>query len=194
MEDEIEAFAERLGKLELMNERLIAAMPMLIDGFALPFLASITLDGSSDFIDGKRSDTITKERTSKCVVTVKVSMEYKDKKAIKGEDGKAVVAHEYTVVTTITVEEVCSGADGSKFKRVSSTHKSKATYPLGKTDKPKTGESTLFNGTEVDTLDYPHGTKVKVTKTKDPKDESKNKVKVDITYPNGQTDSVTVPS
>ncbi|MCP4640879.1 MAG: hypothetical protein GY851_10615, partial [bacterium] len=133
-----------------------------------------------------REDTIEKQRTDECkvVVTVTVSYTYKSHTVKTDKDGKVVeTCTTYEVVTTVKVVEVCNG---TRKEVGTSTHTSMETFCDGQTDDPTTGQTKGFDGTETDTLKYPHGTEVRVEK----KGEV---VKVTVNYPDGTTDSVSIP-
>ena len=183
MNEKIFYLTERLDALEAVNRQILTALPTLLEGFTLPILATITVDRSTDPSGGSRKDTIEKKRTEKCTVTVTVSVKYSEPLNIPDKDGK-VIGISYKVETTITVVEQCNGDRQEKGK---STHTTRKTYLTGKNDTPKTGSTKSFSGKETDTLTYPHGTKVKVV-TKD------EKVKVDITYADETTDTLTIPT
>ena len=190
MNEKVYYLTQRLDALEALNRQILTALPTLLEGFTLPILASITVDPSTDPSGGSRKDSIEKKRTKKCRVTVTVSVKYSemlnvwDKKE-KGKDKKRkVIGHSYKVETTITVVEQCNGDRREKGK---STHTTRKTYLIGENDTPKSGSTKSFSGTETDTLTYPHGTKVKVVT----KDET---VKVDITYADETTDTLTIPT
>ena len=77
--------------------------------------------------------------------------------------------------------------DGDVKDLGTSTHTTRKTYATGETDVPKTGSTKKFDGSEIETLDYPHGTKVKLTK-------SGERITVEITYADGTSDTLTIPA
>ena len=184
MTDTLSDFSKRIEALELFQSTMLARLPLLLPAFPLPVVASIRLDGSKPAFNATgRTDTITHARTDKCTVTISVHVSYKEKSRLV-DANKNVISAVYEVTTTVTVSERCE--EGKAAADKTSIHVSEKTFAARETDEPATGETKRFDGAKVDTLDYPHGTKVKAT-------NKAGKVKVEITYPNGQSDSVTIP-
>lgn len=170
-------------RLELL-ERRIDAISNLLSGLTIGgIFADIRLSTPTPVT---RSDKIVKERKN-CTVTVAVDITYelestREEKDAQGEVVKSCRTDKIT--TKITISEVCDPASSAQQPKTSThvSHKEFCTGDGG--DAPRTGETVDFNGDNIDTLSYPHGTRVTVKKSGDT-------ITVTITYPDGTSVSAT---
>jgi len=163
-------------------EESVSKLGLATIGTPLPFVvASVRLSGGVRLnAAGARADEITHTRTDKCRTKVSVSVRY----TVASHDGTTHCTT-YTVVTTVTVGEDCSPAsDGVEDK--STSHTSTFVLCQGKDDDPKTGKTRGFGGEEIETLTYPHGTRVRV-------ETNDGKSTVTITFADGETQTASVP-
>jgi hypothetical protein len=165
-------------------ERRVDAICNLLSGLTLGgILADIVLATPTAT---SRNDKIIKKR-KKCTVTVAVDVSYEGEstRVERDKEGNVVkTCTTYKITTKVTISEVCDPASDAQAPKTS-THVSHKEFCSGDGgDVPKTGETVDFDGKEIDTLTYPHGTKVTVTKSGDT-------VTVTVTYPDGTTVTTT---
>lgn len=130
--------------------------------------------------DATRVDAITVQRTPNCRSRVTITSAYSLVSATREPPPRC---NTYRITITVHVEETCD--PGTQTVKGTATHVTSKTWCGDATDSVKTGESTQFDGSTVDTLTYDNGTRVQ-TELKD------GRLVITVTWPDGTRTTLTV--
>jgi len=174
----VDGLAKRLGLLESALPNIETALG-LVSGIGI--LAAIETTGS--FLQREQKGIIKGKVPggNGCDLVVTTSVTYVYDKPV----GECI---RYKVFVKTVVKENCPGTRITPMAPKTSTHETTKIFCGDEGDKTTKGITVRFDGVEIDTLTFEHGTKVKVERGK-----PSGKATVTLTYPDGESDSFIAP-